>query len=150
MAERARGIALMKPTPATEPTAPAGRLEAAEHAVPHRHALHIIACREHRADVLVADRKARLYLHAAVVDVQIRPTHPRRLDLYDRLAGICDLGLRDILNSHLAGRLESDGTHRGWNPIPYAERVSDSVSKAVLITGCSSGIGEATARRLAE
>jgi NADP-dependent 3-hydroxy acid dehydrogenase YdfG len=33
--------------------------------------------------------------------------------------------------------------------IPYAARVPGSVSKAVLITGCSSGIGEATARRLA-
>jgi len=35
------------------------------------------------------------------------------------------------------------------HPIPYAERVPPSASKAVLITGCSSGIGEATARRLA-
>jgi NADP-dependent 3-hydroxy acid dehydrogenase YdfG len=36
-----------------------------------------------------------------------------------------------------------------WLAFPYAGRVAASVSKAVLITGCSSGIGEATARRLA-
>ena len=34
-------------------------------------------------------------------------------------------------------------------PIPYAAAMGDSPSKAVLITGCSSGIGETTARRLA-
>jgi NADP-dependent 3-hydroxy acid dehydrogenase YdfG len=33
--------------------------------------------------------------------------------------------------------------------IPYSAAMGDSPSKAVLITGCSSGIGEATARRLA-
>jgi NADP-dependent 3-hydroxy acid dehydrogenase YdfG len=35
------------------------------------------------------------------------------------------------------------------NPIPYAAQMSGNVSKAVLVTGCSSGIGEATALRLA-
>jgi NAD(P)-dependent dehydrogenase (short-subunit alcohol dehydrogenase family) len=33
--------------------------------------------------------------------------------------------------------------------LPYSAAMGDSPSKAVLITGCSSGIGEATARRLA-
>ncbi len=33
--------------------------------------------------------------------------------------------------------------------LPYPGRVADAVSKAVLITGCSSGIGAAAARRLA-
>jgi NADP-dependent 3-hydroxy acid dehydrogenase YdfG len=37
----------------------------------------------------------------------------------------------------------------GLPHIPYAGRVAGSPSKAVLITGCSSGIGGATARRLA-
>jgi NADP-dependent 3-hydroxy acid dehydrogenase YdfG len=45
--------------------------------------------------------------------------------------------------------LEGDGAHRRAQPSAYAARMPDSVSKAVLITGCSSGIGEATAKRLA-
>jgi NAD(P)-dependent dehydrogenase (short-subunit alcohol dehydrogenase family) len=38
---------------------------------------------------------------------------------------------------------------RAAQRIPYAAQMPDGVSKAVLITGCSSGIGEAAARRLA-
>jgi NADP-dependent 3-hydroxy acid dehydrogenase YdfG len=40
------------------------------------------------------------------------------------------------------------GINHRCQPSAYAARMSD-VSKAVLITGCSSGIGEATAKRLA-
>jgi NADP-dependent 3-hydroxy acid dehydrogenase YdfG len=55
----------------------------------------------------------------------------------------------ETLEKPSAGRVAGRSVYVFSHRIPYAGRVSDSVSKAVLITGCSSGIGEATARRLA-
>ena len=74
--------------------------------------VHVIARGKHRADVLVPDREARFDLHAAVVDVQIRAAHARRLDAHDRIARVEQLGLGDILHPHLVRCLEGDGTHR--------------------------------------
>ncbi len=78
----------MKPAAPTETAVPAGGLKAAEHTIADLHAVHVVADGEHRADVLVPDREARLDLHAAVVDVQVRPAHAGGLDLHDRIAGI--------------------------------------------------------------
>ena len=40
------------------------------------------------------------------------PHTPRRLDPHDRVAGVEQLRLGDLLDEHLAGGLEGDGTHR--------------------------------------
>jgi hypothetical protein len=88
VAEGARGVALVKPAAAAEVAAPAGGLKAAQDPVPHRDALDRVADGKHGADVLVADREARLDLHAAVVDVQIRAAHAGGLDLHDRIARV--------------------------------------------------------------
>ena len=87
---------------------------------PTRHARDRVAGRDDRADVLVADREARLDLHAAVEDVQVRAAHARRLDPDDRVVGVEQLGLGAILDADHAGGLEGDGSHRlggeptGW------------------------------------
>ena len=102
----------------------------------------LVARREHRADELVADREAGLDLHAAVVDVQVGPADAGRLDPHDRVVGGLELGLGLVLDAHLVGRLERDRSHVG--------ETIHMASKAVLITGCSTGIGRKTAEHLAE
>ena len=112
MAERARGVTLVKPAAAAEEAAPAGRLKTTEHPVADVDVADIRAGRDHRPDVLVPDREARLDLHAAVVDVEVRAAHPRCVDPYDRVGRVEDLGLGNILDPHLAGSLECDRSHR--------------------------------------
>ena len=67
--------------------AAAGDVEAAEHAVADGNPVDGVADRQHRADVLVADRRPRLDRDAPVVDVEVGAADPRRLDRDDRLVG---------------------------------------------------------------
>ena len=113
---------MKEPAPAEE-AVPARALKAAEHAVADRDLAHVLAGIDHGADVLVPDREARLDLHAAVVDVQVRATHPRRLDLHDRVAWRRELGLGDVVDPDLAGGLEGDGAH-GGDPIAPRARAA--------------------------
>src|SRR5688500_10998245 len=141
MAEHARLVAFHVPAAHAEEAPSAGRVEAAEDAVALGDAGDLIACRQHRADELVADREARIDLDPAVVDVEVGPADAGRLDLDDRVVGRLQLGFRLVVDAHLMGRLERDRAHVG--------ETIRMASKAVLITGCSTGIGRKTAEHLA-
>ena len=69
------------------------------------------------------------------------PQTPVASMLHDRVVGGLELRLGLLVDAHLVGRLERDRSHVG-ETIPMA-------SKAVLITGCSTGIGRKTAEHLA-
>ena len=112
VAEGARVHAAVVETAAAEEAVAVGRLEAAQHAVADRHALDLIAGRDDRADVLVADREAGLDLDAPVVDVQVRAAHAAELDPHDRVGRGLRLGLGALLERDDAGGLEGDRTHR--------------------------------------
>jgi hypothetical protein len=100
----------------------AGRAVAAQHAVALRHLGHRVAGRQHGADELVAEREARLDLHAPVVDVQVRAADAGGLDQHDGVVALEQLRLRPLLDAHLAGGLEGDRLHSGckvsrrWSP----------------------------------
>ena len=142
----------------------AGGAVGAEHAVADRDARHVVAGGDHLADELVADHEAGLDLDPPVVDVEVRAADAARLDADDRVVGREQLGLRDLVDLDLARGLEGDRAHR-WSlgrlaPTASFERVSRlrrkegcmgiEKSRPVLITGCSTGIGRATAERLAD
>ncbi len=86
-------------------------MEAAEHAVADVDPRHGVARGDHRADELVADREARLDLHPAVVDVEVRAADAGRLDAHDRVVGREQLGLRALVEPDLPRRLEGDRAH---------------------------------------
>ena len=112
MTEDAALVALVEVAAATEEAAPAGRAVAAEHAVSDRHLGHAVGRRDHLADELVADREAGLDADAAVVDVEVRPADPGRLDADDRVGRTLELRLGLVVDPDLPGRLERDRAHR--------------------------------------
>ena len=79
---------------------------------------HRVAGRDDGADVLVADREARLDGDAAVVDVQVAAAHAGGLDADDRVVGGLQLGVGALVDAHLARRLEGDRRASG----PHATR----------------------------
>ena len=85
--------------------------EGAEHAVGDGDPGDRVADRQHRPDVLVADRRPRLDRHAAVVDVEVGAADAGRLDPDDRLVGVLEPWLGSLLDPHLARRLESHRPH---------------------------------------
>ena len=112
VAEHTTLVALVELAAAAEEALAAGRAEAAKDAVALGHPGHTIACREDGADELVAEREAGLDLDPPVVDVQVRAADAGGLDPDDGIVALEQLGLRPLLESHLARGLKSDRLHR--------------------------------------
>jgi hypothetical protein len=89
----------------------AGGAEAAQDAVADGDAIDVGAGVRHGPDELVSDRESRFDPDATVVDVQVRPADPRRLDAHDRVVAGEQLWLGSHIDADLAGRLEGDGSH---------------------------------------
>ena len=111
VSEDARLIALVELLAPAEEALAAGGPIGAQHAVADRDARHLVADRNHLADVLVADDEAGLDLDAPVVDVEVRAADPAGLDADDRVVGRQQLGLLDLVDLHLARGLEGHRTH---------------------------------------
>jgi hypothetical protein len=111
VAEHAPLVALVEEPAAAEEAGPAGRAEAAQHAVALGRLGDRLARCDHRPDELVAEREAGLDLDAPVVDVQIGAADARGLHADDRVVALDQLGLRTLLQPDLAGRLECDCLH---------------------------------------
>ena len=86
----------------------AGGVEAAEHAVADGDPLDVVASRQHGPDELVPDREARLDRHPPVVDVEVRPADPARLDPHHRVVGGTELRIGLLLDPNLARGLKGD------------------------------------------
>src|SRR3954454_18924886 len=114
MAIDARGIALVELLSAAEEALATGGCVGAEHAIADAHAIHLVTGGDHLADELMADHEAGLNLRAAVLEVQTGAADPARLDPDDRIVRRQQLGLRDLVHPHFAGRLEGDRSH-GWS-----------------------------------
>ena len=72
----------------------------------------LVAGREHRADVLVADHEAGLDLDPPVVDVEVGAADSARLDPDHGVVGGDRLRIRPLLDPHLSRRLEGHCPHR--------------------------------------
>ncbi len=143
--ERASEHTAVIVAPDTGDACAAGRVKAAEHAIADGGALDVVAYGEHRADELVADREAGLDRDAAVVDVKIRAADAARLDPDDRVLGMLQLGLGDLLHEHLARSLEGDGAHRaptiderGACGAPADRSGSAGAPASLMLRGCPS------------
>ena len=111
--EGPRALALVEVARAARAADRARHLEAAQDAVADRDRAHRVAGRHDGADVLVADGEARLDGDAAVEDVQVAAAHAGGLDADDRVVGGLQLGVRALVDAHLARRLEGDRVHQG-------------------------------------
>ena len=104
-------LAVVEEPAGAEEAFAAGGHERADDAIARRHALHAVARGDHGAHELVTDGETGLDRMAAVVDVQVRAAHARRLDAHDCVVGLLRLGLVLLLEADLSGHLEGDGAH---------------------------------------
>jgi hypothetical protein len=111
VAEDLRVDALVERAVPAEEALPAGGHEAADDAIALGHLGRPVARGDDTAHELVPDREARLDGVAAVVDVQVRAADPRGLDPHDRVVGLLELGLGNVVDTNLADALEGHGLH---------------------------------------
>ncbi len=111
VAEHPRAVALVVGAPQAEEARAAGGLEAAEHAIAHGDAGHVLTGGDDGADELVPDRKAGLDLHPPVVDVEIRATDAARLDADDGVIAGAQLGFGLLLDADELRALDRHGSH---------------------------------------
>ena len=112
VAEDPHPVALVVGPAQAEEAGPAGAVEAAEHSIACLDPGDPGAGLEHGADELMTDGESGLDLHAAVVDVEVRPADAARLDRDDRIGAALELGRRAILDSNLVRCLKRDCSHR--------------------------------------
>ena len=86
-------------------------MKATEHAVADGDTVDVGPRRQHRADELVPDREPGLDRHPPVVDVQIRPTDPTRLDRDHAVVSRNQLRLRLLLDPNFPRPLKRDNPH---------------------------------------
>ena len=104
-------VALVELLAPAEEALAAGGPVGAEDAVADRDPADVVAGGDHLADELVADHEARLDLHPAVVDVEVRAADPAGLDTDNGVVRRQKLGLGNVVQLDLAGGLECDRAH---------------------------------------
>jgi len=111
VAERPAVLAAVVVAAQAGPAGGAGDVEAAKHAVTGSDPLHAGPDFKDGADELVTNREAGLDRHPPVVDVEVGPAYPARLDTHHRLVGGAELGVGLLFEPHLARRLKRDRAH---------------------------------------
>jgi hypothetical protein len=111
MAEDPAGVAFVEVAAPAEEAVTAGRAVGAEHPVADRDPPDRVAGGCDRADVLVAEREALLDRDPPVVDVEVRAANAACLDPDDRLVCRAELGLRHVVDTHLARPLKGHRSH---------------------------------------
>ena len=95
----------------------AGQVERHRHAVADLDPVHPRPHLFDDAHVLVPEHHTRLQRRPPLVGVQVRPADVRGRDADDRIAGLLDLRVVDVLNRKLERPLEHDSLHR---PTPFS------------------------------
>src|SRR4051794_9262115 len=105
-------VALVEVPPETVWAHSARCTEAAEHPIADLYARDSRPNVNDCADELVADREARLNLHASVKDMEVRPADPCLLDADDRIRLAHTYRVRFVDDTDLFGSLNGQSSHR--------------------------------------